>query len=71
MPELPIEIIEKAPADGLTGKTDEENFGVTYADVHKYIRSLPGLDNDTWYNIEHMERANLHKRNIMTFLPEV
>lgn len=71
MPELPIEIIEKAPADGLTGKTDEENLGVTYDDVHKYIRSLPGLDNATWYKIEHMERANLHKRNIMTFLPEV
>ncbi|MCF0112783.1 MAG: NAD(+) synthase, partial [Bacilli bacterium] len=28
---LPQELIEKAPEDGLSGKTDEENFGFTYA----------------------------------------
>lgn len=35
---LPEELVLKAPADGLTGKTDEENFGFTYEELDKYIR---------------------------------
>ena len=35
--EVPDHLIHKAPSDGLTGKTDEENFGFTYKDVEAYI----------------------------------
>ena len=36
---LPEELIEKPPTDGLTGKTDEENFGFSYEELDRYIRS--------------------------------
>lgn len=35
---LPENFIEKVPADGLCGKTDEENFGFSYEVLDKYIR---------------------------------
>ncbi|MBP5454433.1 MAG: NAD(+) synthase, partial [Lachnospiraceae bacterium] len=35
---LPNELVDKAPADGLCGKTDEDNLGFTYAVLDKYIR---------------------------------
>ena len=34
---LPSKIIEKAPADGLGGLTDEEKLGVTYKQIAEYI----------------------------------
>lgn len=36
---LPIELINKVPSDGLSGKTDEENLGFTYEELDIYIRS--------------------------------
>lgn len=36
---LPNWAIEKTPSDGLCGKTDEDNFGFTYAFLNKYIRT--------------------------------
>ena len=36
---LPGDLVEKAPSDGLTGKTDEDNLGFTYAVLDKYIRT--------------------------------
>ena len=35
---LPEKFIEKAPSDGLSGKTDEDKLGLTYAMLYKYIR---------------------------------
>ena len=34
---LPKEILEKPPADGLCGKTDEENLGLTYDDIDTFV----------------------------------
>ena len=36
---LPVQLVEKAPSDGLCGKTDEDNLGFTYAVLDKYIRT--------------------------------
>lgn len=36
---LPANLVDKAPMDGLTGKSDEENFGFSYADLDQYIRT--------------------------------
>ena len=35
---LPKFLIERTPDDGLSGKTDEENFGFTYSELDNYIR---------------------------------
>lgn len=36
---LPVDLVDKAPSDGLCGKTDEDNLGFTYAVLDKYIRT--------------------------------
>lgn len=59
---LPEKFIEKAPADGLTGKTDEDNFGFTYDFLDKYIRTGEfGGDTETAAKIDRMHEANLFK----------
>lgn len=59
---LPEKFIEKAPADGLTGKTDEDNFGFTYEFLDKYIRTSEfGGDTATAAKIDRMHEANLFK----------
>ena len=35
---LPINLVDKVPSDGLSGKTDEDNLGFTYAALDRYIR---------------------------------
>ena len=61
--ELPVprELVDKTPADGLCGKTDEDNLGFTYAQLDDYIVNgtcgiLP-IDHAIWM----MHQCNLHK----------
>ena len=35
---IPEKFVEKIPEDGLVGKSDEDNLGVTYAAIDKWIR---------------------------------
>lgn len=59
---LPEKFIEKAPTDGLTGKTDEDNFGFTYDFLDKYIRTGDfGGDTATAAKIDRMHETNLFK----------
>ncbi len=39
MPEIPRELVVKAPSDGLCGRTDEDAFGFKYAQLDHYLRS--------------------------------
>lgn len=34
---LPAELVDKTPADGLTGKSDEDNFGFTYKELDTFL----------------------------------
>lgn len=36
---LPDELVDKAPSDGLSGLTDEDNLGFTYAMLDHYLRT--------------------------------
>ena len=38
MDEIPRDLVEKAPSDGLTGKTDEDKIGFSYDALDTYIR---------------------------------
>ena len=58
---LPIELVEKAPSDGLTGKTDEDNLGFTYAVLDKYIRTGVCEDPKVKALIDHKNATNLFK----------
>ena len=64
MPELPRELVQKTPSDGLTGKSDEENLGVAYLDIHRYIRQGTCGNEATDEKIRRMENANMHKRRM-------
>ena len=64
MPELPRDLVEKTPSDGLTGRSDEENLGLRYSDIHAYIRLGSCGDPETDEKIRKKERANMHKRRM-------
>lgn len=58
---VPDKIINKAPNDGLGGKTDEEKMGVTYTQISEYIetgRTRP----DAMLKIEKLNQSTKHKR---------
>lgn len=64
LPELPRELVEKTPSDGLTGVSDEVNLGVTYRQIHQYIREGSCGDPEADEKIRRMEQANMHKRSM-------
>ena len=68
MPELPRDLVEKTPADGLSGLSDEDNLGLRYADIHKYLRNGTCGDPETDAKIRRKEAANMHKRRVPMIL---
>ena len=62
---LPEVLIEKAPSDGLCGKTDEDNLGFTYVVLDKYIRTGEIEDEETKKLIDHKHKMNLFKLEVM------
>lgn len=60
--DLPEYLVHKAPADGMTGKTDEEKIGFTYDQLDDYIMYVnDGLPESIVNKIEKMHKANEHK----------
>ena len=60
---LPLDLVYKTPADGLSGKSDEDRLGVSYIDVHNYIRFRPTFVEEEVINkIEKMKNTSEHKR---------
>ena len=62
--ELPRDLVEKTPSDGLTGRSDEENLGVTYQQIHRYIRQHTSGSPEADGIIRQKEKANLHERRM-------
>jgi NAD+ synthase len=63
MEELPRDLVEKTPSDGLSGKSDEERLGVTYQQIHDYIRFGSSGNEAADERIARLERAGMHKRS--------
>ena len=59
--ELPINLVEKVPSDGLTDRTDEDNLGFTYAALDKYIRTGICEDEQTKAKIDRLHKLNEFK----------
>ena len=68
MEELPRDLVEKTPTDGLSGFSDEERLGLKYADIHKYIRFGTCGSAETDEKIRRKERAGMHKRRMPVIL---
>lgn len=66
---LPEVLIDKVPSDGLTGKTDEDNLGFTYAVLDKYIRTGEIEDMDAKAKIDRLNKMNKFKLEIMPIFP--
>lgn len=58
---LPREYIQKPPADGITGRTDEDNFGFTYKQLDTYLLEGSSGDPAIDEKIEKMHKAAKHK----------
>ena len=58
---LPEDLVEKVPIDGLSGKTDEENLGFTYAELDRYVRTGKIENQATKEKIDRLHAANLFK----------
>lgn len=69
---LPAELVEKIPIDGLCGKTDEDNLGFTYAELDHYIRTGEIADKNKKERIDRMHKMNLFKLKLMpVFEPDI
>lgn len=62
---LPYELVEKIPIDGLCGKSDEDNLGFTYAELDVYIRTGVLDDPAKKELIDRRHKANLFKLQLM------
>ena len=61
---LPGVLVDKVPIDGLSGLSDEENLGFTYAELDKYIRE--GVIEDP---VKKEKIDTLHERNLFKLKP--
>lgn len=66
---LPACLVEKAPSDGLCGKTDEDNLGFTYAILDRYIREGVIDDPHIKEKIDSLHQRNLFKLQFMPVFP--
>ena len=58
---LPHNLVEKVPSDGLTDRTDEDNLGFTYAALDEYIRTGVCTDEAAKAKIDRLHRLNEFK----------
>ena len=69
---LPDALIDKAPSDGLCGKTDEDNLGFSYAELDRYIRAGVIENQEHKALIDRKHELNLFKLEVMpSFKPEI
>ncbi len=66
---LPDKLVYKVPVDGLSGLTDEENLGFTYAVLDNYIRTGVCEDLTVKAEIDRKRRMNKFKLQLMPSFP--
>ena len=63
---LPDELVHKAPGDGMSGKTDEDNFGFTYKVLDDYLIDDITPSYETLRLIEERHKKNIHKLHMLS-----
>ena len=58
-------LVDKTPSDGLSGQSDEDKLGFTYAVLDRYIRTGEIEDIQTKERIDYLQRINRHKLELM------
>lgn len=70
MPELPYDLVHKAPSDGLWGDTDEDRLGFTYDELEAYIMTGTSGDTEKDKKIARMHTNAKHKLTNVPLLGE-
>ena len=68
--ELPHELVHKAPADGMSGKTDEDNTGIPYDAVDDYLLDSIIPDMQIYQKMIAAHKRNIHKQAINLPAPQ-
>ncbi len=58
---LPAKFVDKTPDDGMSGLSDEEKLGFSYATLDHYILTGEIVDQEAKAKIDRLHRINLHK----------
>lgn len=66
---LPDNLVHKTPIDGLSGLSDEENLGFTYAALDRYIREGICEDAEIKAKIDNKRKMNKFKLELMPSFP--
>ena len=70
--DIPAYLVDKIPSDGLSGQSDEDKLGFTYAMLDHYIRTGEIEDLATKERIDRLNRINKHKLEMMpSFNPNI
>lgn len=64
---VPGNLVHKVPSDGLSGMSDEDKIGFTYAVLDKYIRTGVCEDEEIKAKIDRMNRINAFKLKPLPF----
>ena len=62
--ELPMELVHKHPADGMSGKTDEEKTGIPYDAIDDFLLENKHPDMEIYEKMIAANRRNQHKNCI-------
>jgi len=62
---LPERLTKKTPSDGLSGMSDEDKIGFTYATLDHYVLTGECEDEEIRKKIDRMHMLNLHKLQLM------
>lgn len=62
--ELPLDLVEKKPSDGMCGKTDEDNLGFTYRELDNYLLNKKVPNAESMSEITKRHKMSRHKEYI-------
>lgn len=69
---LPSNLVDKTPADGLCGKSDEDSLGFSYEILDKYIRAEECVHEEVLALIKELRTKNLFKQPVLpTYYPSL
>ena len=68
--ELPLSLVHKHPADGMSGKTDEDNTGIPYDAVDDYLLDNIIPDMQIYQKMIAAHKRNVHKQIINLPAPQ-
>lgn len=64
---VPEQVLYRAPSDGISGVTDEENLKVTYSEIEEYMNDPSSVSQEARQRIEFLHNSCQHKFEVPTY----